>query len=199
MTAAKVLDLIARLPECDGQAADAVSAYTQVKLEDAPRSLRNPVSDCVDVWIRLPRHKWPKSWASVEDPVVFLEGNLYGHPLAGLLREWQFEKVPLELEWGKVPNWECLFVHRKRSILLGIRGHGWKKQNMAPMWNKVMKNVDLDEPTSFLDLVYFGCTQRECKSNKIVEEYRNMFESRISAGATEKLPGREKPHAKTVA
>ena len=36
MTAAKVVDVIARMPDCDGQAADAVSAYTHVKLEDAP-------------------------------------------------------------------------------------------------------------------------------------------------------------------
>ena len=63
-----------------------------------------------------------------------------------------------------------------------------------------MKNVDLDEPTSFLDHVYLGCTQRECKPNEIIiEENRKMFESRISARATEKLPGREKPRAKTVA
>ena len=41
MTAAKMMDVIARLPGCDGQAADAVSAYTQVKLEDAPRLLKN--------------------------------------------------------------------------------------------------------------------------------------------------------------
>ena len=32
---------------------------------------------------------------------------------------------------------------------------------MAPKWKKVMKNVDLDEATSFLDHVYLGCTQRE--------------------------------------
>ena len=37
MTAAKIMDIIARLPGCDGQAADAVSAYTQEKLEDAQR------------------------------------------------------------------------------------------------------------------------------------------------------------------
>ena len=36
MTAAKVMDNISRLPGCSGQAADAVSAYTQVKMEDAP-------------------------------------------------------------------------------------------------------------------------------------------------------------------
>ena len=40
MTAAKIMDCIARLPGCDGQAADAVSAYTQVKLEDVPRLLK---------------------------------------------------------------------------------------------------------------------------------------------------------------
>ena len=32
MTAAKVIDVIARPPDCDGQAAVAVSAYTQVKI-----------------------------------------------------------------------------------------------------------------------------------------------------------------------
>ena len=85
MTAAKIMDVIARLPACDGQAADAVSAYTQVKMEDAPRLLKIPKTECPDVWIRLPRHKWPKSWKNIEDPVVLLERNLYGHPLAGLL------------------------------------------------------------------------------------------------------------------
>ena len=85
MTAAKVMDVIARLPGCDGQAADSVSAHTQVKLEDAPRLLKITKSECSDVWIRLSRHKWPKSWTNIEDPVVLLERHLYGHPLAGLL------------------------------------------------------------------------------------------------------------------
>ena len=31
MTAAKIMDIISRLPGCDGQAADAISAFTQVK------------------------------------------------------------------------------------------------------------------------------------------------------------------------
>ena len=38
MIAAKVVHVIARLPGCDGQAADKVSAYTQVKME---RTLQN--------------------------------------------------------------------------------------------------------------------------------------------------------------
>ena len=44
-----------------------------------------PKSECPDIWIRRPRHKWPKSWSNMEDPLVLLERNLYGHPLAGLL------------------------------------------------------------------------------------------------------------------
>ena len=73
MTAAKIMDIISRLSGCDGQAADAVSAYTQVKMEDAHKLLKIPKSECPDNWIRLPRHKWPKSWSSMEDPVVPLE------------------------------------------------------------------------------------------------------------------------------
>ena len=60
MTAAKVMDIISRLPGCDGQASDAVSAYIQVKMEDAPQLLKIPKSECPDIRIRLPRHKWPK-------------------------------------------------------------------------------------------------------------------------------------------
>ena len=95
MTAAKVMDVFPRLPGCSGQAADAVSACTQVK-NGRCTLLKNPKSECPDIWIRLRKHKWPKSWSSMEDPVVPLERNLYGHPLAGLLWERQFEKVLLE-------------------------------------------------------------------------------------------------------
>ena len=81
MTAAKVMDIISRLPGCAGQAAGAVSAYPQVKMEDAPKLLKNSqIGMSPDIWSRLPRHKRPKSWSSLEDPVVPLERNLYGHP-----------------------------------------------------------------------------------------------------------------------
>ena len=59
MTAAKIMDIISRLPGCDGQAADAVSAYTPVGMEDAHKLLKIPKSECPDNWIRQPRHKWP--------------------------------------------------------------------------------------------------------------------------------------------
>ena len=111
-------------------AADAVSAFTQVKMEDAHKLLQIPKSECPDIWIRIPRHKWPKSWSSIEDPVVPLERNLYGHPLAGLLWERQFEKVLLKHGWEKIPNWEWLFVHRAKGFFLSVYVDdkiGWKE------------------------------------------------------------------------
>ena len=64
-----------------------------------------------------------------------------------------------------------------------------QKQNINSMWKVLNEEVDLGEPTSFLDHVYLGCTQRQCEISKdIVDNYRTIFESRISAGATEKLP-----------
>ena len=63
-----------------------------------------------------------------------------------------------------------------------------KKQNLDPKWKLLNKEVDLGEPTSFLDHVYLGCTPRQCEISKdIVDEYRTMFELRISAGGPEKL------------
>ena len=64
-----------------------------------------------------------------------------------------------------------------------------KKQNINSMWKGLNKEVYLGEPTSFLDHVYLVCTQGQCEMSKdIFDNYRTMFESRISAGATEKLP-----------
>ena len=72
MTAAQIMDIRSRLPGCAGSAADTVSAYTLVKMGDASTLLELP-----DIWIRLPRHKWPKSWSNIEDLVVLLERNLH--------------------------------------------------------------------------------------------------------------------------
>ena len=108
------------LARIGGPYADAVSAYTQVTMEDAHKLLKIPKSECPDIWIRLPRHKWPKSWFSMEDPVVPLERNLYGHPSAGLLWERQFEKILLKYGGEKIPNWECLFVHREKGLFLSV-------------------------------------------------------------------------------
>ena len=194
LTAAKVIDVKSSLPRCAGQAADAISAYTQVKMEDAPSLFKIPKSECPDIWIRLPKFKWPKSWwSSREDPVVPLQRNLYGHHLAGLLWERQFEKILLKHGWEKIPTWECLYsLHREKGLFLSVYVDdiklAGKKQNIDPMWKILMKDVDLGKPTSFLDHAHLGCTQRVCqKSKDIVDNYRNMFETKISAGVLRNL------------
>ena len=90
-----------------------------------------------------------------------------------------------------------LIVHRGKGLFLSVHVDdiklAGKKQNLDPMWKVLNKEVDLGEPTSFLDHVYLGCTQRQCETSKdVVDNFKTMFESRISAGATEKQPCSEK-------
>ena len=96
----------------------------------------------------------------------------------------------------KIPNWECLFVHRARKLFLSVYVDDMKlagkKQNLDRMWKLLNKEVVLGEPTSFLDHVYFGCTERSFEIIKnTVDTFRTMFESRISAGRVKKLPFRQ--------
>ena len=63
-----------------------------------------------------------------------------------------------------------------------------KTENLGPT-SKILKDVDLQEPTSFLDHENLDCTQKECTiSTEIVTKYRDVFEARFSAGVKEKLP-----------
>ena len=113
MTAANVKDIISSLPGCDGQAGDAVSAYTQVKMEDAHNLFKNSK-------IGVSRHLDSSTTTNglSHGPVsktqsFFLNGICTDHPLAGLLWERQFEIILSEHGWENVSNLECLFVHRQ--------------------------------------------------------------------------------------
>ena len=84
----------------------------------------------------------------------------------------------------------------------GIKSGRQESEHESDLESSHEKDVDLGEPTPFLDHVYLCCTQRECQVGKdIVDNNRSMFESRISAGAMEKLPETKataKPDAETV-
>ena len=65
------------------------------------------------------------------------------------------KKLYWNLDWKKYRIGNVfLFIENKdyshRSLWMTFWMAG-KKQNTAPRWNKMMENVDLDEPTSFLD------------------------------------------------
>ena len=85
----------------------------------------------------------------------------------------RFEEVLTELGWERVPNWECLFVHRKQGLFLSVYVDGIimdGKQQKYGSHVEEIENVDLDEPTSCLDHVCLGCTQRDCKPNELIIE-----------------------------
>ena len=101
MTAVKVMDIISRLPRCAGQPADAVSAKTQVKMEDAPKLLKNSK-------IGMSRHLDSSTTTQMAQIMVqygrpsrssWTQSS--GHPLAGLLWERQSEKILLKLRLGE--------------------------------------------------------------------------------------------------
>ena len=170
MMAARVMEVIAKQPDCAGQEADAVSAYTQVGMEDAPKSLKIPKSECPDFWIRLHHTTGHNNGQRLKIQWFLPNENCTDPPppLAGLLWERPFEEVSIGTRMQNSTE-SAMSVRSKKTriILISIRGwyqHGWKK--LDHMWMKLLKLVDLREPTSFLD--YLGCTQCDCKPNEFL-------------------------------
>ena len=123
--------------------------------------------------MRLPRHKWLISWSGIEDPSGSSRTKLAWTPSG----KDSSKKFYWDLDGNKVPNWECLFVHRKQGLFLSVDvddiKNGWKEAQYGSHMEAIGEQcVGLDEPTSFLDHVFLGCTQRECKPNEIIIEYR---------------------------
>ena len=105
------------------------------------------------------------------------------HGVVGRIETWRrtLDCATARAQWLILPEWQSLS---------GVRGWyqiGRQNKNIEPTWKILMKDVDLWEPISCLDHVYLGWTQRDCKiRNQIVANFRDMLESRISAGAKEK-------------
>ena len=76
----------------------------------------------------------------------------------------------------------------RSSILLACGRNGWKKRG------------SYGNHTIFL-ITYFGDVHNvnANRMKQLLNNLRRCFESRISVGATEKLPAWEKPHARSVA
>ena len=68
----------------------------------------------------------------MEDPVVPLESEICTVILwQDYYGKGQFEKNLLKYGWEKIPNWECLFVHREKGLFLSVYVDdlkiGWKE------------------------------------------------------------------------
>ena len=132
-------------------------------MEDAHKLFKIPKSECPDIWIRLSRHKWPKSWSSMEDPVVALERNLYGHPLAGLLWERQFEKILLKHE---------IVMKCSHGARIGRPDIPWSVNKLARSITKWTKACDkrlnrlisyIHHTCEYKQHCYVGNTAKQCR------------------------------------
>ena len=102
MTAAKVTDVIARLPGCAGQAADAVSAYTQVKMEDATSLLQIPKSECPDFLDTSTKTRHGQNHGPAWKTQSFLMNEIcIGHPSGRTIMGKAIWQIPIETWLGE--------------------------------------------------------------------------------------------------
>ena len=107
--------------------------------------------------------------------------------------ERQFENILLKYGWEKVSNWECLSVHREKGLFLSVYVDDiklvGKKKTLVRCGKHSIKKPNWENQHLSLIMNTWGCSRSQCETSKdIVNNYRTMFESRISAGAIEKLP-----------
>ena len=51
---------------------------------------------------------------------------------------------------------------------------------MGPTWETLQKEIDLADPTPFIDQVYLGCTQREAKVDPHVVQSKNELFTQLT-------------------
>ena len=76
-----------------------------------------------DIWIRLPRHKWPKSRSNIEGPLVLLDIHLQASCGRDSSKKfyWDLDGKSTELRMSVCSS-------KTRIILVGIRG--WHQNDM---------------------------------------------------------------------
>ena len=191
MTAAKVMDVISRLPGCAGQAADAVSAYTKVKNGGCTQIIANRNVQTLRIVYHDtsgPNHGpvWKtQSFLSSAIFTVTLWQDCYGKS--------NLRKSFCSTVGWRFPHCECLFANRQKgfsfpflwtiSKLSGRRQKSWSDVETTQQRSRFGRTIIF--PWSCILGMYsktMWSKQRYCR------QYRTMFESRICAGSTEKLP-----------
>ena len=124
--------------------------------------------------------KWPKSWSSVEDPVVssWAESvrSCFSRTLVGkAIRESSKRK-----SWEEVSNWNAYSSTARRD-------YSYRCMWMTSNWlerNKTLIRLGMSkEQRKIIILVCVRCKT----SNDIVDNYRYLFELRMLVGEVEKL------------
>ena len=128
MTAAKVMDVKAGLRGCARQAADAVSACSQVKMEDAPSLfLKNSK-------VRMSSYLETSTETQVAGPAWKTQWFF----LCEIWKVIFWQDSDVKHVWGKVPTWRKRICNPRTRRFLAVYVDdlklAGKKQNVDPMW-----------------------------------------------------------------
>ena len=129
-------------------------------MKDAPKLLEIPKLECPDIWIRLLRHKWPKSWSSMA--FIFVKHGrssrsfwaksvrssfdricmgkvIWENPITAQLGENFQLKILFRTPWKRnvlicVCGWHQILLERKKSIRCGkwsTKKSTWETQYLS--------------------------------------------------------------------
>ena len=149
-----------------------------------------PKPECPNIQIHLPRHTCPKTW-SIKNRLFLLSETFMVTHLPDYCGTDVVKNAGTRM--GKryeIGNADLCIVSRIYSCLYTWMTSNWLKGSKNSIlcarnwwncliWRNRHRFLTMNE--------YLECAQRECESNEsFFDSYRKMFESRISAGATEK-------------
>ena len=117
-----MMHVIARQLDCAVPAADAVSGYTQVKMEDAPKLLNIPKSECPDVWIRLHDTSGPNYGQTLKTQWFFPNKVCTDIHLQASCGQDSSKKLYWDLDGKSTELGISVCSSKTRIILVGFRG-----------------------------------------------------------------------------
>ena len=149
MTAAKVLDTISRLLGMAWEANDAVSAFSQVKMTDVPRLLKQPETERTSFGIILQGVVDQVNGTRSMTQWFFWKAIGTRHPLAGFLSK-------------TVKSWECFYFHRVDQLFFCVRR--WhqddgSERKLSSDVGKIAKKIEHDAPTPIVHHVDLWCAR----------------------------------------
>ena len=145
MTTAEGQDVIARPLGCAGQASG-----RSIRPYPSPNGGRSATAETSQVWMSryMDTSTTPKEGQSLEESVVLLGKNFYGHPLLDCGGRDSSSRFHMKMDGRKNPPWNACFVHRQQCLFLSVNVDYINisgKHNLDPMW-KGSKHVDLEKP-----------------------------------------------------
>ena len=108
-----------------------------------------PSGPGIEIWIRLPRDRWPSSWEGMRDPVVLLRLEIYGHPDSGSFWERQCEECLPLMGFRTMPGWPGVFTHETLRVVLARYVDDFKflGVDQEPAWKAISDAVNVEPPT----------------------------------------------------